>query len=318
MSDSNTLISIIIPMKDEAENVQTLYERLKKVFKKLTGYTYEFIYIDDGSNDNSVHSIKRLTETDSGVKLIELSRNFGKEIATTAGLNHAKGAAAIMIDADLQHPPEKIPELIAKWQEGFDVVIGRRTNGEYTSLSKRATSHIFYKFMRIILNVDIIPNATDFRLLDRKVVDEFNRFTERNRVTRGLIDWLGFTHATVDFKADKRLHGQASYSFFRLMGLALNSTISMSFAPLYLAGYLGLTIVLISAPLGLFIVIERFVLNDPLSLHISGTAFLAVMLLFLIGVVLICMGLMAMYIANIYGEVVNRPLYVVKRHAEQT
>ncbi len=172
--------------------------------------------------------------------------------------------------------------------------------------------------MSSVSSVDLIPNATDFRLLDRKVIDEFNRFTERNRITRGLIDWLGFSHTTVDFKAEKRHRGKASYSMVKLMGLALNSTISMSFAPLYLAGYLGVLIVFISVPMGVFIVIERFLLNDPLKLHISGTAILAVMLLFLVGVVLICMGLMAMYIANIYGEVVNRPLYVVKRHAEQT
>jgi glycosyltransferase involved in cell wall biosynthesis len=317
--DNDTLISVVVPMKNENDNIIRLYLRIRDTFEKLAGYAYELIYVDDGSTDDSAKTVKHIKDRDPGVKLIQLSRNFGKEIATTAGLHHASGKAAVMIDADLQHPPELIAAFIDKWREGFDIVVGKRLDGaRHTSKVKHVTSHAFYKIIRSISRVEIIPNTTDFRLLDRAVINEFNRFTERNRMTRGLIDWLGFSRAIVEFTPEKRYKGDASYSFISLVKLALNSAISMSFFPLYLAGYLGGLIVIVSVPLGLFIFIDRYIFNDPLHLHISGPAQLAVILLFLVGVILICLGLIALYIANIYGEVANRPLYVVKRQMERT
>jgi glycosyltransferase involved in cell wall biosynthesis len=319
MNDQNdTLISVVVPMKNENDNIIRLYLRIRDTFEKLVGYAYELIYVDDGSTDESAKTVQHIRDLDPAVRLIQLSRNFGKEIATTAGLHHSTGKAAVMIDADLQHPPELIASFIEKWHEGFDIVVGKRLDGaHHTSKVKHVTSHVFYKLIRAISRVEIIPNTTDFRLLDRAVIDEFNRFTERNRMTRGLIDWLGFSRAIVEFTPEKRYRGDASYSFISLMKLALNSAISMSFFPLYLAGYLGGVIVILSVPLGLFIFVDRYIFNDPLHLHISGPAQLAVILLFLVGVILICLGLMALYIANIYGEVANRPLYVVKRQTER-
>jgi glycosyltransferase involved in cell wall biosynthesis len=312
-----TLISVIIPMKDEEENIAELYEQLRRVFHKLSKYTYEFIFVDDGSSDTSVSTIQALTVIDPKVQVVRLARNFGKEIATTAGLNHAKGEAAVIIDADLQHPPALIPELIDKWQEGYDVVIGRSRSPKHVSFWKRLTAHLFYKLINRISNVELNPDATDFRLLDRVVIDQFNRFTERNRMTRALIDWLGYSRTYVDFVTAKRHRGQASYGFKSLMQLAMNSMISLSFFPLRLAGYVGLFITTCSSALGIFVIIDKYILNDPLKLRPSGSAQLAILLLFMVGIVLICLGLIALYIANIYGEVANRPLYVEKRRPER-
>jgi glycosyltransferase involved in cell wall biosynthesis len=252
---------------------------------------------------------------DRRIRLIRLARNFGKEIATTAGLHKARGQAAIMIDGDLQHPPELIPEMIKKWRDGYDIVIGRRRqNKQYANFIKRTGSRWFYRLINRLSTVEIVPNATDFRLLDKVVIREFNRFTERNRMTRGLIDWLGFSRTYVDFVPAKRLHGQAAYHYSDLIKLALSTIISLSFFPLRLAGYLGGLIVLTSGPLAIFIFIDRWFLHN--SLKFSGVSILAVMLLFMVGIVLICLGLIALYIADIYGEVVNRPLYVEKRRQD--
>ncbi len=316
-SKSTKLISVIIPMKNEADNVRELYRQLARVFASLPQYRYEFIFVDDGSTDKSVRVVQALERRDPKVRLVRLARNFGKEIANTAGLHKAKGRAAIMLDADLQHPPAVIPDLLQKWQEGYDIVIGRRSsNKHHANFLKRLSSRWFYRLINRISSIEIMPNATDFRLLDAVVINEFRRFTEHNRMTRGLIDWLGFSRAYVDFVPAKRLHGQATYNYAALIQLALSTVVSLSFFPLRLAGYLGVFIIITSGSLGVFVIIERFILNDPLSLHISGTAILAIILLFMIGIVLACLGLIALYIADIYGEVVNRPLYVEKRRLD--
>jgi dolichol-phosphate mannosyltransferase len=214
----------------------------------------------------------------------------------------------------LQHPPDLIPEFVHKWERGAEIVIGLRLpTKKHTSVAKRAFSKLFYGMLRRMTKTQVIPNATDYRLLDRSVIEEFNRFTERNRLTRGLIDWLGFSPSFVYFHPPRRLHGKATYSYRKLFELAVSSFVSMSLVPLKLGGYVGVIITAISLPLGIFIFIEKYILHDPLGLMFSGPATLAVILMFLIGLVLIGQGLMALYIANIYGEVVNRPLYVVRR-----
>jgi dolichol-phosphate mannosyltransferase len=272
------------------------------------------VLVDDGSKDGTLEVMQAISAKDLNVEVVELVRNFGKEIATTAGLHHARGDAAIMIDADMQHPVELIREFLAKWEEGADVVVGiRRPSKAHSSFLKRLGSRWFYRIMAVISDSVIKPNATDYRLIDRGVIDEFNRFTERNRVTRGLIDWLGFTHAYVYFQPAERANGTAAYSYFKLFRLALHTVVSMSFFPLRVVGYMGGVIVLVSGPLGVFIFIEKYLLNDPLHYSFTGTAILAVILLFLVGIILICLSLIALYIANIHGEVVNRPLYVKRR-----
>lgn len=280
-----------------------------------TGYRYELLFIDDGSSDGTAAVVGKLrpSRRDVNTQLLELSRNFGKEIAVTAGLRMATGDAAVIIDADLQHPPKVIVAFIAAWQAGADVVIGVRTNTkDYAPLFKRLGSKIFYLVINKLSAVEIMARATDFRLLDRVVINEFNRLTEHDRISRGLIDWLGFSREYIEFMPAARTNGQASYSLGRLSVLFLNSVVGMSLAPLKFAGYLGLIITSFFGLLGALIALEMFGLNDPLNLNIGNSIDLAVLIIFLIGIVLMALGLVSFYIATIHTEVTNRPLYVVR------
>lgn len=306
--NENKLISIIVPIYNEEKNIPVLHGKLDEITKKLN-YNFELVLVNDGSLDKSIVELRKLEELDSRIKIIDFSRNFGKEIATTAGINLCQGDACIMIDADLQHPVEVIGEFLEKWEKGAEVVIGVREENKGEGFVKKAGSFFFYKIINRISDTNIVPNATDFRLIDRVVIDEFNKMTERNRMTRALIDWMGFRRVYIHFKANERLYGTASYSYVKLFRLAFNSMISLSLFPLKLAGYLGVIITILSGLLGIFIFITRYVTN---TLDYSGSAILAVIILFLIGIVLVCLGLIALYIANIHAEVVNRPLYVIR------
>lgn len=313
-----SLISIVVPVYNEGRNIPLLYKELKVQFKALKSYSFELLFVDDGSSDNTLLKIAELAKKDKCVQCIELSRNFGKEIATTAGLNAASGDAAIMIDADLQHPVSALPKFISKWQAGAEVVVGVRHRYQDESLQKRFNSWLFYQILNSMAEVKVTPRATDYRLLDRVVIDAFNRFGEHNRITRGLIDWLGFRREYVYFDSPKRLHGKAGYGFTKLLRLAVNSFVSLSLFPLRLAGWLGIIITVLASTIGLFILIEDKILGDPLNLKITGTAILATTNMFLIGTVLMSLGLIALYVANIHSEVINRPLYVVRRQRAKT
>ncbi|MFA6047619.1 MAG: glycosyltransferase family 2 protein [Parcubacteria group bacterium] len=303
------MISLIIPIFNEEKNIPILYEHVKKVVDS-TPHLWELIFVNDGSRDGSVTELQKIRDIDSRVKIIDFSRNFGKEIAMTAGINNCRGDACMMIDADLQHPVELIPEFIKKWEDGAEVVVGVRKKNKGEGIVKKAGSYFFYKIINRISDMKIVSQATDFRLLDREVINEFNKMTERNRMTRALIDWMGFRRQYINFEANERLHGEASYSFWKLLRLAFNSIVSFSLFPLRIAGYLGIFITLISGLLGLFIFITKYVIG---SMEFSGPAILAVVTLFLIGIVLICLGLIALYIANIHAEVSNRPLYIIRK-----
>ncbi len=304
-------ISVIIPMYNEEDNVCHVHEAVKKATRNLA-YRFEYLFVNDGSSDKTTERLLELAQSDPQVVPIELARNFGKEIALTAGLHAAKGEAAIMLDADLQHPPDHIPEFIQKWEKGADVVVGVRK--EYkTSWRKRLLSRLFYSSMNKISDINLTPHATDFRLVDRQVIQAFNQFTERNRITRGLFDWLGYRRDFVYFVADERQHGTASYSFVKLVRLGIDSFVGHSLLPLRLAGYLGTLITVISIPLGMFMFVNRYLLgNSFFGFVFSSNAILAVISLFLSGITLSCLGLMSLYIANIHQEVANRPLYVVR------
>ncbi|MDD4606960.1 MAG: glycosyltransferase family 2 protein [Patescibacteria group bacterium] len=306
------LISLVIPIYNEEQNVELIYQAIIQVFKNLQDkYQYEIIFIDDGSQDQSSHEIKKIYQQDYKVKFLQLSRNFGKEIALTAGLHYTQGDAVIMIDADLQHPPELIPEFLQKWHDGADIVIGIRKKNKGEGWTKKIGSFFFYKIMNQIGRNKITPRATDYRLLDQKVVREFKKFTERDRMTRGLIDWLGFDKDYVYFTANERKFGKATYSFPKLIKLALSSFVTYSLFPLKLAGYLGTFIVITSGLLGLYIIIVQYIIS-PQSMVFSYVAQLAVLNIFLIGVVLSCLGLIALYVGCIHKEIMNRPLYILK------
>lgn len=308
------LVSVIIPMYNEMANVEVIYQALSEVTKTLSLYAFEFIFVNDGSTDETSSLLARLYRKDLRVRVMEFSRNFGKEAAVSAGLHSAEGDAAIILDSDLQHPPQLMGEFLEKWEAGAEVVVGVREYSGKEDWLKRYSSNLYYRILRTISPHSIImPHATDFRLLDRCVIDAFNEFTERNRMTRGLIDWLGFRRDYVYFVSPPRQHGEASYSYRKLMGLAVNSMTAYSMFPLRLAGYLGVFILSLSALSGLFVVAEKYMLQDPLNLRITGTAVLAIALLFLVGIVLACLGLISLYIAQIHAETINRPLYMLRR-----
>jgi len=218
-----------------------------------------------------------------------------------------------MLDADMQHPVELIPEFIAKWEKGNDVVIGVRRDNKSDGLIKKLGSKFFYKIINKITEVHIVPSATDFRLIDKVVIAEFNRFTEKNRMTRALIDWLGFRRDYIYFNANERLHGVASYSIWKLFRLAINSFISLSLVPLKLTGYLGILITLFSGVSGFYILLGKYFFHTPFASTFSDAENLAILILFLVGIILMSIGLLAIYVANIHSEVISRPLYIIRR-----
>jgi len=305
------LISIIIPIYNEAANIHPFFIALQTLLSGLEDkYDWEMIYIDDGSADNSVAELHKIAS--ERVRIIEFSRNFGKEAALTAGLNLARGEAAIMIDADFQHPMELIPDFITKWAAGAEVVVGIRKTNKKAGLIKRAGSFVFYKIINSISKVNITPNATDFRLVDREVINAFKQLKETNRMTRALIDWLGFKRDYIYFEANERTNGCARYSLMKLMGLAVNSFVSLSLMPLRLAGYLGMLIIVTVGPFGLYVLIGKYIFSWAYATSFSGPAQLAFLITFLIGIVLCSLGLVALYIAHIHNEVLRRPLYIVR------
>jgi polyisoprenyl-phosphate glycosyltransferase len=314
-------INIIVPCYNEELNVADFYNEIIKILSPLF-YSFDILFVNDGSRDGTLSRIKEIANLNKqnnlsniNVKFIDFSRNFGKEAATSAGIaeSYMGGVQAmIMIDADLQHPIELIPDFLSKWESGAEVVIGVRTKNEKAGFVKSIGSKIYYKIINSISTTDITPSATDYRLIDSKVAAAFVKMTEHDRMTRGLIDWLGFRRDYIYFEANERNAGVASYSHFKLIHLALSSFISHSMLPLKFSGYLGVVTTLLSGMLGLFIIIEKYILNDPLGLNISNVTQLAVFIVFLIGIVLCTIGLLALYIALISTESINRPLYVIR------
>ena len=304
-------VTVVVPVHNEAGNIHPLYEAVDRVFAGLTGYAWRLLFIDDGSSDDSAAHIERIAAKDDRVSLVRFSRNFGKEAALSAGIAHAADADAIVLmDGDLQHPPAVIPEFIRAWEAGADVVVGVRGKNPDEGAARRFASRSFAAIMRAITDVPTVPGATDFRLIDRSVARAFLAFTEHGRIARGLIDWLGFSRTYVSFDAGQRHAGQAQYGFFRLVGLGFSAFLSHSLLPLRLAGYLGVGVTLISGVLGLFILVEQVMLGDPLHMDTSPIGMIAVMILFLNGIVLVCIGLVSLYIERIHQESLGRPLYV--------
>jgi glycosyltransferase involved in cell wall biosynthesis len=310
LENMKPLITIVIPVYREGNNLECLYERLEKVTITLPFFTWEYLLVNDGSPDHSMALLRQLAKCDAKVKVIDLSRNFGKEIALTAGVHEAHAAdAVICMDADLQHPPELIPKLVDEWQKGGEIVATIRTGTDKQPLLRLVGSYFYYWVMSKISNVGMVSQNTDFRLYDKKVIAAFRQATERERMFRGIMDWLGFHKVYVEFSAAARTEGTAGYSYAKLYGLAINSITSFSLWPLRITGYLG---VFITSSSGLLLIwmFGSYVLNSqatytPLSIFVVANTFL-------IGIVLSAIGLVALYIGTIHTEVINRPLYIVR------
>lgn len=304
-------ISILAPVYNEEPVLPELYRRVRAVMDEEANEPWELILVDDGSQDNSAAVIEALHNQDPRVKGISFSRNFGFQIAVTAGLDHAQGEAVILTDADLQDPPEVFPRMIAKWREGYDVVYGTRASREGETWFKLWTAKIFYRLIYRITDIDIPLDTGDFRLMDRRVVEAIREMPERNRFLRGMVPWVGFTQTGVEYERQARYAGESKYSSVKqMLPFALDAITGFSYVPLQLATYLGFTLAGLSGlAIVVVIALRLFGPSDPLL----GQATTLVTVLFLGGVQLISLGIIGEYLGRIYDEVKGRPLYLTDR-----
>lgn len=308
------MISVVVPVYNEEKGIKNFLDKMLIPALAKVKYKVELILVDDGSKDKTLEILNSYeTKAVSTVKVIALSRNFGKEVALAAGLREAEGDAVLTIDADGQQPPEIIPKFIAKWEEGSDIVTGVRDQYTKHGLIPKLGSKLFYWMLHLMGNNSTVSGSTDFRLIDRAVVDEYNSLTEHNRITRGLIDWLGFDVAYVEYTYGARLAGKPSYNFSKLFHLAIDSFISMSTTPLVIFGYLGALISVLSFILGVFCIINQYILDDPLHLYWNGSVQMAIFITFLVGLLMVSQYITALYISHIHAETQNRPLFVVNK-----
>jgi dolichol-phosphate mannosyltransferase len=301
--------SLIVPIYNEEENLPELYRRVSAVMDRLeVEGSAELVLINDGSRDNSLKLMRELHQRDPRVCYLSLARNFGHQIAVSAGLNFVRGQAIAILDADLQDPPELIPDLIAKWQQGYQVVYAQRTKRRKEGWFKRLSAYVFYRLLKRLADVDIPSDTGDFCLMDRQVVDLLNQMPERNRYIRGLRSWVGFRQTAVLFERDPRFAGEVKYTLRKSFSLALNSLISFSKVPLRLATYLGLLSAVFSIAMAVLVLYWR--LYQPHS-PLTGFAAIAIAVFFLGSVQLVCIGILGEYIGRIYEEVKGRPLYTL-------
>lgn len=300
-------ISVVVPMYFEEEVVQECYSRLSTVLKDLSKYDYEMIFVNDGSTDKTLPKLIELSNKDSHVKIVNFSRNFGHSAAVTAGIEHSDGDAVVLIDADLQDPPEVLELFVEKWEEGYDVVYGTRKKRDGETIFKKVSAHMFYAFLDNLSEIAIPRNTGDFRLMDRKVVNTILRMPEQNRFIRGMVSWAGFNQCPVEYNRDERYAGETKYSLKKMISFASDGIISFSKKPLKLVLYLGILTLLVD--IGFVIYIIGSLVS---GVTVSGWSSIMLVLAFFFGVLFITLGIIGQYIARIYDEVKARPLYVVK------
>ncbi len=305
------VFSIIAPIYNELENLPLLYARVHDEMEK-TGESWELIMVDDGSKDGSTDVIRKLAASDARVRPVIFARNFGHQIAVTAGLDYSRGDAVIIIDADLQDPPEVIGKLIEKWREGYQVVYAVRTEREGETRFKTATASAFYRIIDRITDIRIPLDTGDFRLMDRKVVDIMKTMRERNRFLRGMSAWTGFKQIGVEYKREARHAGESKYPLKKMLKLAMNAVTGFSMWPLELATRIGIGLIALDF-IGLIVVI---ILSTAAKVDFHGLATLGILMVFLAGLILTFMGVLGEYIGRIYDEAKGRPLYIVAEGPE--
>jgi glycosyltransferase involved in cell wall biosynthesis len=300
------VISIIVPIYNEKSCLDELHQRISKVMNSL-GEKWELIMVDDGSTDGSTDVIRQLTAVDKHIRPVIFARNFGHQIAVTAGMDYSRGQALVIIDADLQDPPEVILQLLEKWREGYEVVYAVRSEREGETWFKTFSASLFYRVIYRITDVKIPLDTGDFRLLDRKVVDVLNQMRERHRFLRGMSAWVGFRQIGVPYKRAARFAGETKYPFSKMLKLALNAITGFSYFPLQLATYVGF----FAAGISILAIPIVIILRVTGSQGFFGQATTLIAVLFLGGVQLICLGILGEYLGRVYDEVKGRPLYIV-------
>ena len=303
------LISIVVPAYNEAEVLTEFHNTVDKVLSELP-VDLEIVYINDGSTDNTLDIINGLRAEDKRITLIDLSRNFGKEIALTAGLHKAAGDAVVVIDADLQDPPEIIPELIKEWQNGYDVVYAKRTLRSGESLLKKTTAHFFHRIIQRVGKFSIPEDTGDFRILSRRAVNALNTLKEHHRFMKGLFAWIGFKQKAVFYKRDSRRAGKSKWSYWRLWNLALDGITSFTIAPLKISTYIGTITALSAFGYGIYMVIETLLHGN----EVPGYPSLIVIILMLGGIQLVAIGILGEYLGRIFNETKQRPLYFINEY----
>jgi dolichol-phosphate mannosyltransferase len=307
MSAAAVTYSVIVPMYNEELVIEHTYERLKETMDEA-GEPYELIFVNDGSKDRTVELVNLIAECDPNVRLVDFSRNFGHQIAISAGMDYAKGDAVVVIDADLQDPPSVILAMIEKWKEGYEVVYGRRLKRKGETLFKKLTAKAFYRLLRSMTNVDIPLDTGDFRLIDRKVCDVLRGLKEKNRFVRGLISWIGFRQTSVEYVREERFAGETKYPLKKMISFALDGITSFSYKPLKIATYLGFLLSLSSFAYLLIVLYQGFFTDTTQP----GWATIVVLNLLFNGIILILLGVIGEYIGRIYDESKDRPLYIVR------
>ena len=305
--EQKKILSIVSPVYNEAENLGEFYSRVINATDNLN-LEIEIIYINDGSQDSTIDIITKQRQIDNRITIIDLSRNFGKEIALTAGLDYSSGDAVIVIDADLQDPPELIPKLVEKWREGYDVVNAKRIKRKGESLLKKVMSYIYYRLLFYLSDINVPRDTGDFRLLNKNALDALLKLREKHRYMKGLFVWVGFKQKEIEYEREARFKGKTKWGFFSLFNLAFDGLTSFSIMPLRLASTIGFLAALIGFFYGAVIVFKTLFFHEP----VAGFTSLVVLITFFGGIQLLSIGIIGEYIGRIFNETKNRPLYVVK------
>jgi dolichol-phosphate mannosyltransferase len=301
-------ISIILPIHNEAENIPLLYERLKNVLEGEVS-DWEIIFVNDGSSDNSMEVMLQLKRKEKRVKVIDFSRNFGHQAALMAGIERAKGDVIVMMDADLQHPPELLPEIFNKYKEGYDIVSTIRMDDKHLPFFKKMTSSLFYRILRSISELDIRPGMADFRLITREVAEILKSMPEREKFLRGLFQWMGFKHAYVEYVASERRKGSPSYNLRKMIHFAISGITSFSALPLRISAILGFIIIISCLPYAFYSLYAKFFGGKV----VKGWLSLLLIIMLLGGFQLISLGIIGEYLSKIFDEVKRRPPYIIKK-----
>lgn len=303
-------ISLVIPMYYEEEVAKECYEKVVEILKTLTNYEYEIIFVNDGSRDKTSEILEEIAKKDKQVKVLSFSRNFGHQCAVTAGLKYVTGDVVVIIDADLQDPPELIPEMLKLWEEGNEVIYGKRKTREGESKFKLLTAKLFYNTLNALSDVDIPKDTGDFRLVDRKVVDVVNALPEHNKFLRGLFSWVGFKQKAFEYERKERFAGKTKYPLKKMLKLASDGIISFSTKPLKIVGGLGILAIMISVMILLYAILSFVFKWNSLT---PGWTSIMVTVTFFCGTILVSLWMIGEYIARIYDETKGRPQYIIKR-----
>jgi len=306
-SQNRQLLSVVVPVYNEAEGIDAFYERAKAAFAALPDLDHEILFVDDGSSDGSLERLAALSRGDPAVRVLKFSRNFGHQIAITAGIDHAEGDAVVVIDADLQDPPEVVRDFVDRWREGYDVVFGMRAERDGETRAKLFTARVFYRVLRRFTQVEIPVDVGDFRLMSRRAADVLRGMREKDRFVRGLVSWLGFRQVGVPYRRDPRFAGETKYPYRKMIKFAVDGITSFSTAPLKLASWLGYLSSILA-----FLYLASVFVQKLMGGTVQGWATIMVGLLFLGGVQLICLGIIGEYIGRIFNEIKPRPMYVVE------